>query len=47
MSAKICLLDGEHPTDEMLAALAEHFPHVLANLHSHGVQLVEVHAEQT
>jgi hypothetical protein len=36
------LLEGEHTTEEMLAALAEHFPHVLANLKTHGVELVEV-----
>lgn len=36
------LLEGEHTTEEMLAALAEHFPHVLANLKRAGVELVEV-----
>ncbi len=36
------LLSGEHTTEEMLAALKEHFPHVLANLEKAGVQLVEV-----
>lgn len=38
------LLEGEHSTEEMLAALKEHFPHVLANLEKAGVQLVEVFA---
>ncbi len=37
------LLEGEHTTEEMLAALTEHFPHVLANLVKHGVELIEVH----
>lgn len=36
------LLEGEHTTEEMLAALAKHFPHVLANLNRAGVELVEV-----
>lgn len=36
------LLEGEHTTEELLAALAEHFPHVLENLKKHGVELVEV-----
>lgn len=38
------LLEGEHTADEMLAALREHFPHVLANLTKAGVELVQVHA---
>jgi hypothetical protein len=38
------LLEGEHTTEEMLAALAQHFPHVLENLKRHGVELVEVKA---
>lgn len=36
------LLEGRHTSEEMLAALAEHFPHVLANLKKLGVELVEV-----
>lgn len=36
------LLEGEHPTERMLDALREHFPHVLDNLERHGVKLVEV-----
>lgn len=36
------LLEGEHTTEELLAALTAHFPHVLANLEKAGVQLVEV-----
>jgi hypothetical protein len=36
------LVDGEHTTAQMLDALAEHFPHVLANLQKAGVQLVEI-----
>jgi len=36
------LLEGEHTTEELLAALKEHFPHVLANLDKAGVELVEV-----
>ncbi len=36
------LLKGKHTSVEMLAALAEYFPHVLANLNGNGVQLVEV-----
>jgi hypothetical protein len=36
------LLEGDHTTEEMLTALVEHFPHVLANLKRHGVELVEV-----
>ncbi len=35
------LLEGEHTTAEMLAALALHFPHVLENLKKAGVELVE------
>ncbi len=37
------LLEGIHTTEEMLAALAQHFPHVLANLTAAGITLVEVH----
>lgn len=36
------LLEGGHTSEEMLAALALHFPHVLANLKKAGVELVEV-----
>jgi len=36
------LLEGEHTTEEMLAALALHFQHVLENLKRAGVELVEV-----
>ncbi len=36
------LLEGVHSSAEMLAALAEHFPHVLANLKRAGVELVEI-----
>lgn len=36
------LLEGAHTSAEMLAALQEHFPHVLANLAKAGVTLVEV-----
>ena len=36
------LLEGKHSTEELLTALALHFPHVLANLSRHGVELVEV-----
>lgn len=36
------LLEGKRTSDEMLAALKEHFPHVLANLEKAGVQLEEV-----
>lgn len=36
------LFEGEHTTEEMLAALKEHFPHVLANLNRAGIELVEV-----
>lgn len=39
------LLEGIHTSEEMLAALAEHFPHVLANLEKAGVKLVEVQPE--
>jgi hypothetical protein len=38
------LLEGEHTSEVMLAALAEHFPSVLANLKRAGVELVEVFA---
>jgi len=38
------LLEGKHTTEELLAALAEHFPHVLENLKRAGVELVEVSA---
>lgn len=40
----VVLLEGEHDSATMLAALAEHFPHVLANLKRAGVELVEVFA---
>lgn len=36
------LLEGEHDAATMLAALAEHFPHVLENLKKAGVELVEI-----
>lgn len=36
------LLEGEHSSEEMLAALAQHFPHVLENLTRAGVELKEV-----
>lgn len=36
------LLEGKHTAEEMLAALAQHFPHVLENLKRAGVELVEV-----
>lgn len=36
------LLEGDHTTEEMLAALAQHFPHVLENLQRNGVELIEV-----
>lgn len=36
------LLEGRHDAPAMLAALREHFPHVLANLKRCGVELVEV-----
>lgn len=36
------LVEGERTTEECLAALREHFPHVVANLEKFGVQLVEV-----
>lgn len=36
------LLEGEHSADEMLAALHQHFPHVVENLKRAGVDLVEV-----
>jgi hypothetical protein len=40
------LLEGKHASAEMLAALADHFPHVLENLRKAGVELVEVqHAD--
>lgn len=38
------LLEGVHAADAMLAALREHFPHVLANLTKSGVALVQVEA---
>lgn len=40
------LVEGERTSEEMLSALAEHFPHVLANLKRGGVELVEVFASQ-
>lgn len=36
------LLKGSHTSEELLAALKEHFPHVLSNLDKAGVELVEV-----
>ena len=36
------LLRGRHTSAEMLAALAEHFPSVLANLSAAGVALTEI-----
>jgi hypothetical protein len=36
------LLEGGHTSEQMLAALAVHFPHVVANLKRAGVELVEV-----
>lgn len=36
------LLEGQHTAEEMLAALEQHFPHVLANLTKAGITLVEV-----
>ena len=36
------LLEGAHTADEMVAALEQHFPSVLANLKKHGVELVNV-----
>lgn len=36
------LLEGEHTAEEMLAALAKHWPEVLANLTRAGVQLREI-----
>jgi hypothetical protein len=38
------LLEGEHDSAELLAALTTHFPHVLENLRRAGVELVEVKA---
>ncbi len=38
------LLKGVHTSAEMLAALQQYFPHVLANLKKAGVELVEVEA---
>lgn len=35
------LLEGQHDASAMLAALAEHFPHVMVNLLSAGVVLVD------
>jgi hypothetical protein len=40
------LLEGRHTSDEMLAALKEHFPHVLENLTKAGVTLVEVRQDE-
>lgn len=37
------LLEGDHTAEELLAALAEHWPQVLANLTRAGIQLREVH----
>ena len=39
------LLEGTHTTEEMLAALGQHFPHVLENLRKAGVELVEAHED--
>lgn len=36
------LLRGSHTSEEMLAALAQHFPQVLARLTAAGIALVEV-----
>lgn len=36
------LMEGEHTTEEMLAAAREHFPHVLERLEKAGIPLVEV-----
>lgn len=36
------LVEGERTSDEMIAALAEHFPHVLANLRRAEIVLVDV-----
>lgn len=36
------LLEGDRTTEECLAALREHFPHVVENLKRAGVELVEV-----
>lgn len=41
------LLRGKHTSAEMLAALAEHFPNVLARLTAAGVALVEVTVPET
>lgn len=41
-SSSTILLEGKHDAAAMLEALAQHFPHVLANLKRHGVELVEV-----
>jgi len=41
------LLEGVHTTEEMLAALTKHFPHVLENLKRAGVELVEITKEST
>jgi hypothetical protein len=40
------LLEGRRTSAELLAALAAHFPHVLANLTKAGVSLVEVHVPE-
>ncbi len=34
---------GQHTSEEMLAELAEHFPHALARLTAAGISLIEVH----
>lgn len=36
------LLEGDHTSEELLEALALHFPHVLENLTKHGIALVEI-----
>jgi hypothetical protein len=40
------LMRGQHTSAELLAALAEHFPSVLANLSAAGITLVEVTASE-
>jgi hypothetical protein len=36
-------LEGEHTSEEMLAALQHHFPHILENLKKGGIELVAVY----
>ena len=38
-------LEGVHTSEELLTALAEHFPHVLENLNRAAIKLVEVNTE--